>query len=269
MTNKYWLMAGLPLAAMAILNGCSGGVSGEGDVTVHGKAIDPYLAQATVCVDSNKNQVCDNTEVSVKSDDNGSYTLTVSHEDLVSGPAVILVTGGTDTATEVHFNGTLTALADANHTEVHVTPLSSVVTARYQYCQNNTSCEYTTQEDITGQVAGYFDLNTTDVEGDIVYQANHHHIQALKVALSLETVAEANASDFYKRVAEKIDKTSSDWGVDINAIFNGASDVITGIMAITEADVAGEGNCTADGIALYVHAHAQQNNGGGFPLHWQ
>jgi len=265
--NKIW-MTGLPVIMMALLSGCGAELTGTGDVTIQGKAIDPYLSGATVCVDVNKNRVCDSTEVSVTTDANGSYTLTVSHKDLASGPAVVLVTGGTDIATGEHFNGTLTALADANHTTVHITPLTSVEVAHYHRCHADINatgmtagCEHTSHAGITHRVAAYFDLNTTEVEGDIVALANAHHTRALKVALALETLAENNTSAFYDRVSQKIGEASDGWENDLDDIDHGARDLVDQIMDIHEADVEGEANCTAHGIAVHVHAHTHHAAG--------
>ena len=74
MVKKSALLMGL-LAAIGLV-ACGGGSNSTTPTnTVSGKVVDGYIANATVCVDLNKNQTCDPGEPSTTSDSNGAYTL--------------------------------------------------------------------------------------------------------------------------------------------------------------------------------------------------
>lgn len=92
-----------------ILIGCGGGSSstdtGGGGTTppvnetinkiINGTAIDGYIKNATVCLDENENDTCDNGEATVQTNDDGTFTLNVSSK----GIKPIIISGGIDTAT--------------------------------------------------------------------------------------------------------------------------------------------------------------------------
>ena len=54
----------------------------ETNITHAGKAADGYLQYANVCLDLNNNKSCDDDEPSATTDENGSFTLDVTQEQL-------------------------------------------------------------------------------------------------------------------------------------------------------------------------------------------
>ena len=76
---------GLSLLAAAALAGCGGGGSADGAgapaapavATLSGKVIDGYVANAAVCLDLNRDQICSADEPSATSNADGSFDLSL------------------------------------------------------------------------------------------------------------------------------------------------------------------------------------------------
>lgn len=136
MNKHLFYFLSIPLSLMILLSGCNGNSSDSDDatnteteVTFTGKAIDGYLSGATVCLDNNNNARCESTELSTKTGNDGSYSLTVKRSQIAS-EARIIVTGGTDTSTGAAFNGILKAPADTREKTLNLSPLTSLVAAK-------------------------------------------------------------------------------------------------------------------------------------------
>ena len=95
--------------------------------SVSGYVVDGYLKQATICIDTNNNELCDINETKTISNNEGFY----SFENNVSGDYNVLVVGGIDTATNKNFQGFLKHhLSFENNTSAYIkniTPLSTVI----------------------------------------------------------------------------------------------------------------------------------------------
>jgi hypothetical protein len=85
-----------------------------------------------VYLDLNENRKFDSNEPHTVTDENGNYTLDIPKE-YHNGYHTLVVSDGTDTGTQKPFKGTLTAVKEANETTYNITPLTSVVEARYRY----------------------------------------------------------------------------------------------------------------------------------------
>lgn len=82
----------LSIALAVILTACGGGGGGAagGNSILKGKVVDGYISGATVCLDLNKNGVCDAGEPSGKSGVGGSYTLEYPSSAVLAGVPVIV-----------------------------------------------------------------------------------------------------------------------------------------------------------------------------------
>jgi hypothetical protein len=69
--------------------------------TISGKVVDNYIENATVCIDSNKNNVCDAGELSTTSASDGSFSFTSTS---INSTDVVIAYGGTDATTGEAFN---------------------------------------------------------------------------------------------------------------------------------------------------------------------
>jgi hypothetical protein len=69
--------------------------------TISGKVVDNYIENATVCIDSNKNNVCDAGELSTTSASDGSFSFTSTS---INSTDVVIAYGGTDATTDEAFN---------------------------------------------------------------------------------------------------------------------------------------------------------------------
>lgn len=127
---KKWI---IPIASSLTLAACGGG----GDSTsttaplttsnLSGVAVDGYIAGATVCLDLNNNNLCDNGEPSATTASNGSFTLNTTGLE-VNGKT-LLVVGGTDIDTNTALTIPLTSIVDSSLVKQIITPSTSLVHA--------------------------------------------------------------------------------------------------------------------------------------------
>lgn len=132
---------GLVLSTLtaALLIGCGGGSSSDSGATTQsniaygGAVIDGYIKNATVCLDLSLDGICDNSEPSTKTDDNGAYSLVVTptqqnHQNFSIAPVIAF--GGTDIDTGDDFTGKLQA--QVSGTTANVTPLTTILSKLIQ-----------------------------------------------------------------------------------------------------------------------------------------
>jgi hypothetical protein len=82
--------------------GGSGGSNGNSlSTTISGKVVDNYIQNATVCIDSNKNNTCDTGELTTTSSSDGSFSFS---NDAINSNDIIIAYGGTDATTGETFN---------------------------------------------------------------------------------------------------------------------------------------------------------------------
>jgi len=237
MKRTLLFSSSISLAMVMALTGCNSNTNSGDRVSISGKAIDPYLQNATVYADTNGNGKQDANEPAAISDENGSYVLNVSD---ANDTYTLYVSGGKDTVTGEDFNGTLstvvTGIRDAAESNLtaNISPLTTLVAIRYHELNETIS---DTKED----VANYLDLNLTEIDADIVKLANDlNDTKAFKTAFALEKAAEHYASehntttvDFYRNIAHKsTDSNAGSWVDDINQ-----TDLIKGIMNADGDDV--------------------------------
>ena len=129
--NKILVPLGL-----VFLAACGGGGGGSASsVSIAGAVIDGYIEGAVVCLDVNGNTACDTTEPQTITDSNGKYS--ISYASSTAGLHVLTVVpstakdkddGGLTLAQAGKTAFTLQAPAPTtSSTEVHVTPLSTIV----------------------------------------------------------------------------------------------------------------------------------------------
>ncbi|SFV68500.1 hypothetical protein MNB_SV-10-1291 [hydrothermal vent metagenome] len=198
--KKTSLIAAALVASFGIV-GCGGGSSSDGaavstkDVAVSGKAIDPELISATVCLDLNRDGNCSANELSATTDGNGKYQLNVS-SDQMNGNYSLVAVNGVDEESGEAFKGTL--IADINGTSQNITPLTTLMHEQMQYGSD----QMQKMEDSVG-------LSFDDMQKNIITLANDGNTTALKVALVLEKSAEAidpkDTIKFFEDLAQKID----------------------------------------------------------------
>lgn len=109
MKMQKLFLAMFATATFAGLSGCFDSSSSSNDTTADsGTAVDWYIAGATVFADFNKDGIYNGDDVKTTTDANGKYTLNLPSA-LAAGDYQIVLKGGTDTATNLPFNGVLTA----------------------------------------------------------------------------------------------------------------------------------------------------------------
>jgi len=131
-----------------MLAGCGGGGGGSNEsapvagaapaatASISGKAIDGYLAGATVCLDLNANNACDDGEPSTTTNATGDFVL--PYEGATDGKRLVVqVTPATkDLSRPAGFtfpaSYSMSAVLDGGTTGQHVSPLTSLVTAQME-----------------------------------------------------------------------------------------------------------------------------------------
>lgn len=97
--------------------------------TVSGVGIDGYLANATVCLDTNENNKCDAWEPSDTTDNDGNFSFTTA---ITANDAVVRIKGGYDAQTNEPFLGQITTRVDVENgqtlSNTAITPLTTLVT---------------------------------------------------------------------------------------------------------------------------------------------
>ena len=132
--------------------------------TISGTAVDGYIKHAHVCLDINKNGICEIDEPSTSTSKDGSYTFKTT----ANGSYPILVSGGIDTATQENFSGTLkTTISLENnnsYSNIIVNPLTTLTTNIYNTERKND--ETFTYKDAKQIIASNLGLEISQIDAD-------------------------------------------------------------------------------------------------------
>lgn len=178
-------MLSIATAVLIGTAGCSGGGGSDAAATVtySGGAVDGYLQNATVFVDSNATKAWESDEQNTTTDANGDFTLTGP----IADGTRIYAYGGIDRSTGYPFEGRLATIFNANQ-ETIISPLTTYVAA---LVDNNM-----TLEEATAEVARATGVNAADVNKDPMTQADLF-FASQEVQKMVEIVATAiNTGDF-------------------------------------------------------------------------
>ncbi len=258
------ISSSLALGLVLALSGCGGGGSADTKkgITISGKAIDPYLKGSKVCLDLNKNRVCDVHEPHTTTNDHGDYALEIAkeHHDAVHA---LCVTGGTDIGTGKAFTGTLTAVKEAHQTAHHITPLTTAVEARYQHCQEHHNTCHETVAEIEANLAAYLELTEKEINADIVALSKKGNHKPLTTALALYNAAVKhnpnNPYAAYQEVAQYGYPAGRNWEVDLRTLMPKSAKLVSAIMSIDEGVLE---NAAAEAANAGVQAGTAAANAG-------
>ena len=124
------------LISAMVISGCGDVGQDSGDalstVTVSAQAIDGYIADAFVFIDTNGNETADSWETKGYTDSTGNLTLTATESLLASHSVTVTSQGGFDTVTRQPFLGTMQANltyaqnSDGSYT-LKITPLTTLL----------------------------------------------------------------------------------------------------------------------------------------------
>ena len=207
---------------------------------VAGKAVDGYIAGATVCLDLSQDGVCASTgEATTTTDADGDYSLDITQEmkdDANYSTAPILVYGGKDIDTGKAFDGKLTAPFDESkttNTTANLTPVTTMVETLMS--ENNVSLA-----EAESKVKDMLDLDaSTNLGADPIALADANKTDLLAGALKLQKSIEVLASGL----------SGSDTTANIEAIY---SDMATQIEAGNVSDLTSTLTSTANANAKSV-----------------
>jgi len=217
--KKTSLLTSVALISSLGLVGCGGGSGGDNiergntqntpsasTSSVSGIAIDPELVGATVCLDLNLNETCDENEPTATTDEDGNFNLSVLDRQLESS-APLLVMGGTDKESGEAFKGKL--LADVNSSFQNITPLTTLA---YKTIQNYAD---DTQKNVTSAIEKLemtLGLTYDEIQANILTLADEGKTRALKTALVIQKSAEALSPEdtlhFYEMLVAEMGKAN-------------------------------------------------------------
>jgi hypothetical protein len=162
-------------------------------ITISGVIVDGYLSGATVCLDSNSNDICDTTEPTVISDKSGKYKITFNKkEHLEYATSNILSIGGYDETAKIDFQGKLKSPFIENTKIININPLMDTINDKME----NEDISF---EEARKKVADSFGINEDDINKDIL---SNNNTKALETALKIQKFKET--LDFLTE-AEKIE----------------------------------------------------------------
>ena len=206
---KKGLILSSVAAGLLFFAGCSTGGSDENTTTssstttqtttINGVVADGYIENAKVCIDLNKNSICDNNEPYTFTGSNGEYTL--KYEGNIDTTTALIAQGGEDILRNTPFAATLNAPLQEN---ANITPITTVV---YSYMKNaNVSLN-----DAVLKVASFLGISSSDVLGDPTKSETLQTI-SLEIELSAELIADLQSisiSNVYMNMGKAL-KNSSD-----------------------------------------------------------
>ncbi len=197
--KKTSIITAVALVTSFGLVGCSGGSSDSSSTatvstsSISGQAIDPELVGATVCLDLNRDGICNENEPSATTNEVGTYSLNLSDEQFNGAYTLIAITG-VDRESGEAFKGKL--FADVTGSYQNITPLTTLA-----YKEMQVSME---------KLENALGLTSEEMQANIIALANEGNTKALQVALTLQKSAEAIAPrdtiQFYKDLAQQINR---------------------------------------------------------------
>ncbi|MCK9333072.1 MAG: DUF1566 domain-containing protein [Candidatus Cloacimonetes bacterium] len=132
--------------------------------SISGYIVDGYIAGASVCIDLNTNDTCDEDEPTTIADEDGLYTL----ETTLTGEGfTLLAYGGVDTATgkpQTQAYRALISLEANTPVTNNITPLTSIAYALF--LQNKAQDLNTSYEDAKAQLATALEIDPEEIEAD-------------------------------------------------------------------------------------------------------
>jgi hypothetical protein len=184
------------------------------ELDLSGVLVDGYIQDATVCLDSNKNDLCDADEASDTTDSNGKFDFanqTLSSNSLIN----ILAYGGTDTSTQKIFNEKFKTILDVSELDENstliVSPITDLVSHSFSSLNGEDALDLS---DAKTNVADLFDITTTQVDEDpmknIDLFAISQEIQHTKLLIetlclkSLGTLSDAQKLELVNNIKKEI-----------------------------------------------------------------
>ena len=211
---KHNLFAAISLVLMLTLAACGGGGSTSDTITLpednttppvtmntislSGTAIDGYISGAKACLDINSDGVCQGGEPTTTTATDGTFSFTnVEVEDNKLLP--VIVSGGTDTATNKPFVGKLKNIIDSATitagTSLKVTPLTDLIASSFLKSTTKDTTALTTAKT---KVATIFDLSVADVDADpmtnLAVFAKTQEVQQIKALIEATTTKASGGS---------------------------------------------------------------------------
>ncbi|MCP4325959.1 MAG: hypothetical protein GY951_14970 [Psychromonas sp.] len=215
---------------------------GTTTTSLSGKAADGYLSDANVCLDKNKNKVCDEGEPSAISDSEGGFTIEgVAQSDIDTYPLLVEIIA--DKTIDLDNPGVLlpksyTMSAPAGYT--FVSPLTTLVQNEIENGKTKEEAETqvkdalgTTQNLTDDYVAAKLDDSLTE-EQKVEFESLHHVAQVTAKII-------ADNMDALEQSSEELDIPIDDLvSLIVNEVFEELADIVVQIDTIKASHEDGE-----------------------------
>ena len=216
------------VALVFALSGCESKID-----SASGAAVDGYLSGATVCLDINSDGACGSNEPKATTDTNGNYTLdtsAITTEDQAG--AKLIVSGGTDIATDASFDGVLMAPFTANEDGSYT--LSPLTTLVAQNASSNLAEDIVASQKEIAKALGFDEANYADLGKDPIALASSDStkVKVYEAALAIQKSMEL-------MVAGELDADSTKTKAEVTAQISKA-------LAVSFSGGAGDNESTLD-----------------------
>ena len=132
-----------------------------------GVVVDGYISDASVCLDKNANNICDNNEITTKTDQNGIFNILTGEDTNSTKLIPIVAFDGLDTSTDKNFKDKIKNIIDfskiENGSNIIISPLTDLVAVSYLNREVNSS---DTLEEAKMSVADVLGVTKTDLNKD-------------------------------------------------------------------------------------------------------
>ena len=198
-------------------------------ITISGKAIDGYIKNATVCLDLNENDSCDNDEPTTTTNDSGEYSFETK-PNLGYVPVVII--GGVDSATNENFEGILkeiTNIKDKPISSIYITPLTTLSSQLYQEDKTNLSPSKAKEIIASNLGIDKDKINKNPLEDKELFIKSQQVIQTIKILKSsIQKQKDLNNTKAFsfitKQIAQSIKEDSFSKDLNISKVFKKIED---------------------------------------------
>ena len=180
---------------------------------ISGVVVDGYIKQATVCIDLNNNNKCEDNEPQTKTDELGNYNLDISSlskTDIENSK--ILSLGGIDISTNKEFTGILKSVIINNTTEINLNPITTIVAEKVK-----SNKEYI---DKLREVSKALGINKEEINSDLLKGDENLLKIALKIQTTLNTFSENKTEEEKSEILKKFSNSFNGTDKNINDIVN-------------------------------------------------
>jgi hypothetical protein len=149
---------------LILLSACENSKFVRENLSINGTAVDGYISGANICLDLDSNGICSATEAKTTTAADGTFSFS-NIEKGANEYGTVILTGGTDTATNKVFGEVLKNVIDTKnvHSTILITPLTDLTAINFLDLSVKNS---TKLNDSREMIEGGLSLSQTDLDKD-------------------------------------------------------------------------------------------------------